>query len=99
MSNSIVTWTVVCQAPLSMEFSKKEHWSGLPFPPARIFLTQGSNLCLLHWQADSLPLSHHRSPYAKALSSNIAFEDRIFGKLLCLDEALRVEPHDGFVPL
>ena len=23
-----------------------------------IFLTQGSNLCLLHWQADSLPLSH-----------------------------------------
>ena len=24
----------------------------------RIFLTQGSNPCLLHWQADSLPLSH-----------------------------------------
>ena len=24
----------------------------------RIFLTQGSNSCLLHWQADSLPLSH-----------------------------------------
>ena len=24
----------------------------------RIFLTQGSSLCLLHWQADSLPLSH-----------------------------------------
>jgi len=23
-----------------------------------IFLDQGSNLCLLHWQADSLPLSH-----------------------------------------
>ena len=23
-----------------------------------IFLTQGSNLCFLHWQADSLPLSH-----------------------------------------
>ena len=30
-----------------------------------IFLTQGSNLsllCLLHWQANSLPLSHWRSP-------------------------------------
>ena len=26
-----------------------------------IFLTQGSNLSLLHWQADSLPLSHLRS--------------------------------------
>ena len=24
-----------------------------------IFLTQGPNLCLLHWQVDSLPLSHH----------------------------------------
>ena len=23
-----------------------------------LFVTQGSNLCLLHWQADSLPLSH-----------------------------------------
>ena len=23
---------VACQAPLSMEFSKKEYWSGLPFP-------------------------------------------------------------------
>ena len=28
-----------------------------------IFLDQGSNLCLLHWQADSLPLSHKGSPY------------------------------------
>ena len=27
-----------------------------------IFLTQGSNLCLLHWQAGSLPLSHLGSP-------------------------------------
>ena len=25
-------WTVVRQAPLSMGFSRKEHWSGLPFP-------------------------------------------------------------------
>ena len=27
-----------------------------------IFLDQGSNLSLLHWQADSLPLSHQGSP-------------------------------------
>ena len=26
-------WTVVCQAPLSMGFSKQAHWSGLPCPP------------------------------------------------------------------
>ena len=25
-------WTAACQAPLSMEFSRQEYWSGLPFP-------------------------------------------------------------------
>ena len=25
-------WTVACQTPLSMAFSRQEHWSGLPFP-------------------------------------------------------------------
>ena len=28
-------WTVAHQAPLSMEFSKQEYWSGLPCPPPR----------------------------------------------------------------
>ena len=28
-------WTVACQAPLAMEFSRQEYWSGLPFPPPR----------------------------------------------------------------
>ena len=33
-SDSLATpWTVAHQAPLSMGFSKKEYWSGLPFPP------------------------------------------------------------------
>ena len=39
-------WTVASQSPLSMEFSRKEYWSGLPFPPSGIFLTQGSDLHL-----------------------------------------------------
>ena len=26
------TWTIASQAPLSMEFSRWEYWSGLPFP-------------------------------------------------------------------
>ena len=25
-------WTIACQAPLSLEFSRQEYWSGLPFP-------------------------------------------------------------------
>ena len=33
VSDSFVTlWTVACRAPLSMGFSRHEHWSGLPFP-------------------------------------------------------------------
>jgi len=33
MSSSFVTpWTVAHQAPLSMEFSGQEYWSGFPFP-------------------------------------------------------------------
>ena len=51
-------WTVARQAPLSMEFSRQEYWSGLPFLLQGIFPTQGLNPTLLHWQVDSLPLSH-----------------------------------------
>ena len=29
---SATPWTVASQAPLSMEFSRQEYWSGLPFP-------------------------------------------------------------------
>ena len=35
MSDSVTLWTVVRQAPLSMEFSRQEYWSGLPFPPPK----------------------------------------------------------------
>ena len=29
--NSVTSWTVASQAPQSMEFSRQEYWSGLPF--------------------------------------------------------------------
>ena len=29
----VTSWTVIHQTPLSMEFSRQEYWSGLPFPP------------------------------------------------------------------
>ena len=35
----------------------------LPFLLMGVFLTQRSNLHLLHWQTDSSPLSHLGSPY------------------------------------
>ena len=33
MSESVTSWTIACQSPLSMEFSRQEYWSELPFPP------------------------------------------------------------------
>ena len=32
MSDSVTLWTVAHQAPLSMELSRQEYWSRLPFP-------------------------------------------------------------------
>ena len=32
MSDSAILWTVDGKAPLSMEFSRQEYWSRLPFP-------------------------------------------------------------------
>ena len=40
-------WTVVHQAPLSMELSRQEYWSGLPFLLQGIFTTQVLNPHLL----------------------------------------------------
>ena len=42
-----------CQASLSMEFPSKNTGAGCHFLFQGIFPTQGSNLCLLQWQADS----------------------------------------------
>ena len=30
----VTPWTAACQTPLSMEFSRREYWSGLPFSSA-----------------------------------------------------------------
>ena len=58
----VTPWTVAHQAPLSMGFPAKNTGMGCHFLLQGIFLTQGSNTYLLHWQADSLPLSHQGNP-------------------------------------
>ena len=55
---SATPWTVTHQTSLSMAFFRQEYWSGMPFPTPGIFLIQGSLLCLLCKQADSLSLCH-----------------------------------------
>ena len=63
-SNSVTSWTVACQALLSVGFPLQEYWSGFPFPSPGIFLTQGLNLCLLKILYH---LSHNRQFYMQCL--------------------------------
>ena len=37
-------WTVACQAPLSLGFSRQEYWNGLPYPSPEDFLDPGIEL-------------------------------------------------------
>ena len=58
-----IPWTIACQAPLSMEFSRQEYWSVLPFPTPGDhpdLEIECTSLHLLHWQAHSLPLPRGR---------------------------------------
>ena len=48
--------TVPCQVPLSMGFSRQEHWSGLPFPSSEDISDPGIKPGSPALQADSLLL-------------------------------------------
>ena len=52
-------WTVACQAPLSMGFSRQESWSGLPFPSPGDLPDPGIEPGSLALQADILPSEPH----------------------------------------
>ena len=48
-------WTIACQAPLSMGFSRQEYWSGLPFPSPGDLPDPGIEPGSPALHADSLP--------------------------------------------
>ena len=62
MSDFVILWTVARQTPLSMEVPREDTGVGCHFLLQGIFPTQGLNLRLLHWQADSLPLAPPGKP-------------------------------------
>ena len=63
MSDSFVApWTVACQAPLSVGFSRQGYLSGLPFPSLGDLSDSGIKPVSPAWKADSLSLSHQGSP-------------------------------------
>ena len=55
-------WSVDHQAPLSMEFSRRAYWSGLPFHSTGHLPDPGMKPAPLHQQVGSLPMSHQGSP-------------------------------------
>jgi len=57
-------WTVACQASLSMGFSRRQYWSGLPCPPPGDLSDPGTepmSPVAPALQVDSLPLSHREA--------------------------------------
>ena len=63
--------------PLSMGFSRQEHWSGLPFPSPGDLLNPGIKPASPASQADSLPLCHEGSRtcyiHPKSLQSSLTY--------------------------
>ena len=55
VSDSANPQTIACQASLSMEFSRQEYWSGLPFPSPEPLPNPGIEPWSPASQADSLP--------------------------------------------
>ena len=79
----VTLWTAACQAPVSMEFSRQEYWSGVLATwqlegchtiLQGIFPTQESNPCLLHLLHWWWVLYHYRylrSPFSSESHQNI----------------------------
>ena len=88
LSDSVMTDPFVIPRTLAFPcpwyFLGKNTGVGCHFPLQGIFLTQGSNSCLLHWQVYSLPLSHSGSPQEAIVTQNIALtlsrSGKVFGK-------------------
>ena len=59
-----------CMAPLSMEFSRQEYWSGLPFPSPEDLPDPGIEPRSPTLQADSLQSEPPWKPYTEEPNTN-----------------------------
>ena len=57
-----ISWTVACQAPLSMELFRQEYWSWLPFPSPGALPDTEMERSSPALQADSLPTELQGKP-------------------------------------
>ena len=58
-------WTVACQAPPSVGFSRQEYWSGMPFASSGDFPDPGIKPRSSALQADSLSSEPPGNPWCK----------------------------------
>ena len=58
----VILWTLARHAPLSMEFSRQEYWSGLPLPSPGDLPDPGISPVSPAWQADCLPAGSPGKP-------------------------------------
>ena len=61
-------WTVTCQAPLFVGFSRQEYWSGLPGPPPEDPPNPGIEPRSPPPHVDSLPAEPHEGSSAKYIT-------------------------------
>ena len=81
-------WTVARQAPLSVEFSRQEYWSGLPFPSPRVSSQPRIKLGFSALQTDSLPSEPPGKPLGNAFSAHMV-QERMAD---CLEEETEMWP-------
>ena len=87
-----IQWTVAHQAPLSMNFSRQEYWSGLPFPSPEDLPDPGMEPRSPALQADSLLFDHQRNN----LFQRCSLSSGQFSRLVMSDSLRPHEPqHSG----
>ena len=100
----VTPWTLACQAPLSVGFSRQEYWSGQPFPSPDDLSHLGIESGSPALQADSLPIEPPGKPYynicavlsCSVVSSSWRPHGLQLGGLLCPWGFARQEYWSGF---
>ena len=92
-------WTVAFQAPLPMEFSRQEYWSGLPFPSPGDIPKPGIEPRSLPLKADALPSETPGKPASQVKSIEISSNDTAAAAAKSLQSCPTLcDPTDGRPP-
>ena len=89
---------VACQAPLSMGFSRREYWGGLPCPSPRDLPDTGIKCPSLEspaLQVDSLLLSHQGNPhvnkhFSKDITDDLEAHEKLPTSLIIREMQIKI---------